>query len=148
VITLRRVPELWRRFDGARLYLPIALLLFAGSLVPALHNHGTVFGGMPNRPFDALAVVAVALQCLPLAVCGRWPAACLALVSAGFVVDQLRGYHSFAGTALALCVLNAGFRLERRRRASDAQQAVRDAGPAALTAAAGFVCLGAGHSCL
>jgi CHAT domain-containing protein len=31
---------------------------------------------------------------------------------------------------------------------ADAQQAVRDAGPAALAAAAGFVCLGAGHSCL
>jgi tetratricopeptide (TPR) repeat protein len=29
---------------------------------------------------------------------------------------------------------------------ADAQQAVRDAGPAALAAAAGFVCLGAGHS--
>jgi tetratricopeptide (TPR) repeat protein len=31
---------------------------------------------------------------------------------------------------------------------ADAQQAVRDAGPAALAAAAGFVCLGAGYSCL
>jgi signal transduction histidine kinase len=131
---------LWRRFDGARLYLPIALLLFAGSLVPALHNHGTVFGGMPNRPFDAPAVVAVALQCLPLAVCGRWPAACLALVSAGFVVDQLRGYHSFAGTALALCVLNAGFRLERRRRATVLAFSV-----AYLPLVAAFHLLGAGE---
>jgi signal transduction histidine kinase len=118
VLTLRRVPELWRRFDGARLYLPIGLLLFVGSLVPALHSHGTMFGGMPNRPYDALAVVAVALQCLPLAVCRRWPAACLAVVSIGFAIDQLRGYHSFAGTALAFCVLNAGSRLERRRRAT------------------------------
>jgi signal transduction histidine kinase len=109
---------LWRRFDGARLYLPLGLLLFAGSLVPALHSHGTRFGGMPDRPFDTLAVVAVALQCLPLAASKRWPAACLALVSIGFAVDQLRGYHSFAGTALALCVLNAGFRLERHRRAT------------------------------
>jgi tetratricopeptide (TPR) repeat protein len=31
---------------------------------------------------------------------------------------------------------------------ADAQQAVRDAGPAALAAAAGFVCFGAGYSCL
>jgi signal transduction histidine kinase len=118
VLTLRRVPELWRRFDGARLYLPIGLMLFVGSLVPALHSHGTMFGGMPNRPYDALAIVAVALQCLPLAVCRRWPAACLAVVSIGFAIDQLRGYHSFAGTALAFCVLNAGSRLERRRRAT------------------------------
>ena len=116
MITLRRVPELWRRFDGAHLYLLIGLLLFAGSLLPALHSHGTRFGGMPDRPYDALAVVAVALQCLPLAVCRRWPVACLALVSIGFAVDQLRGYHSFAGTGLAFSVLNAGSRVERRRR--------------------------------
>lgn len=118
MLILRRVPELWRRFDGALLYLPIGLLLFAGSLVPAFHSHGTRFGGMPDRPFDTLAVVAVALQCLPLAVCRRWPAACLALVSLGFAVDQLRGYHSFAGTALAIALLNMGSRLERHRRAT------------------------------
>lgn len=118
MIALRWVPELWRRIDGVRVYLPIGLVLFAGSLIPAFHSHGTRFGGMPDRPFDTLAVVAVALQCLPLAVCRRWPVACLVLVSAGFAVDQLRGYHSFAGTALAICVLNAGSRLERRRRAA------------------------------
>lgn len=116
MITLRRVPESWRRFDGALVYLPIGLLLFVGSLLPAFHSHGTRFGGMPDRPFDTLAVLAVALQCVPLVVCRRWPAACLAVVSVGFAVDQLRGYHSFAGTALAIAVLNAGSRLERRRR--------------------------------
>jgi signal transduction histidine kinase len=116
VTVLRRIPRLWDRFDGVPWYSVIGLLLFAGSLVPSLHSHGTRLGGMPDRPFDTLAIVAVALQCLPLAVCRRWPVACLALVSVGFAVDQLRGYHSFAGTAFAIAVLNAGSRVERRRR--------------------------------
>lgn len=111
-----RVP--WRRFDSVVWYPLVGMFLFAGSLVPALHSHGTQFGGMPTRPYDVLAVVAVALQCVPLAVCRRWPVACLAVVSVGFAVDQLRGYHSFAGTALAIALLNVGSRLERGRRAT------------------------------
>ncbi|GAA1696688.1 histidine kinase [Kribbella yunnanensis] len=113
---LRWIPEQWRRFDSAVLYGVIGVLLFAGSLVPALHGQGTVLGGMPNRPLDLLAVVAVGLQCVPLVSCRRSPIACLVLVSIGFALDQLRGYHSFAGTAFALAVLNAGWRLERGRR--------------------------------
>ncbi|QFU91957.1 sensor histidine kinase [Amycolatopsis sp. YIM 10] len=118
MVTLRRVPEFLRRFGGARWHLTVGavgLVLFAGSLVPSLHSHGTVFGGLPDRPYDVLAVVAIALQCAPLALCRRWPVACLAVVSAGFAIDQLRGYHSFAGTALAIAVLNAGSWVDRRR---------------------------------
>ncbi|WP_405803491.1 sensor histidine kinase [Streptomyces sp. NBC_01187] len=120
---LRQVPELWRRFDGAVRYLSLGylslgLLLFAGSLLPSLHSRGTQLGGMPAHPFDTPAVVSVALQCLPLAVCRRWPAVCLTLVSLGFAVDQLRGYHSFAGTALPVALLGVGSRLERHRRAT------------------------------
>ncbi|MBK1787799.1 sensor histidine kinase [Prauserella cavernicola] len=116
MIDLRRVPELWRRFHGVAWYLPIGVLLFVGSLVPALHSHGTQFGGMSNRPYDVLAIVAIALQCVPLAMCRRWPAVSLTLVSLGFVLDQLRGYHTFAGTALAIVLVNTGSRLEKRRR--------------------------------
>jgi len=114
VIGLRRVPELWRRH--ALWYPLIGLVLFAGSLVPALHGQGTRFGGMPDRPFDALAIVAVVLQCVPLAACRRWPVASLSVVSLGFAVDQLRGYHTFAGTALAIALLTMASRLEPRRR--------------------------------
>jgi signal transduction histidine kinase len=114
VIGLRRVPELWRRY--ALWYPLIGLVLFTGSLVPALHSQGTQFGGMPDRPFDALVIIAVALQCVPLAVCRQWPVACLSVVSLGFAVDQLRGYHTFAGTALAIALVTMASRLERRRR--------------------------------
>lgn len=96
--------------------LPLGPLLFAASFVPSMQNHGTQVGGVPDRPFDALAVVAIALQCLPLMVCRSLPTACLALVSLGFAADQLRGYHTLAGTGLALGLLGAGSRLERHRR--------------------------------
>ncbi|WP_063735313.1 sensor histidine kinase [Streptomyces sp. RTd22] len=113
-----RIPEIWHRSDVTVRDLPLGLLLLAASLVPAFHNHGTQLGGLPARPFDAAAVVAVALQCLPLAVRRRWPVVALALVSLGFAVDQLRGYHSFAGTAVPIALLSAGAHLERHRRAT------------------------------
>lgn len=138
VIGLRRVPELWRRY--ALWYPLIGLVLFAGSLVPALHSQGTQFGGMPARPYDALAIVAVALQCVPLAVCRRWPVACLAVVSLGFAVDQLRGYHTFAGTALAIALLTMASRLESRRRPTALVFSV-----AYVVLASAFPLLGAGE---
>ncbi|MEU0134099.1 histidine kinase [Streptomyces sp. NPDC006296] len=92
------------------------MLLLTASFVPALHTQGTVFGSVPDRSFDALAVVAVVLESLPLLVARRWPVLCLALVSVGFAVDQLRGYHSFAGSALPIALLTVGSRLESRRR--------------------------------
>jgi signal transduction histidine kinase len=115
---LRRVPDLWRRCDITVRDLPLALLLAAGSLLPAFHGFGTELGGLPTRPFDALGVVAAALECLPLAVRRRWPAACLVLVPLGFALDQLRGYHEVAGTALPIALLSAGAYLERQRRAA------------------------------
>ncbi|MFJ4101261.1 sensor histidine kinase [Amycolatopsis japonica] len=114
MVNLRWVSRQWR--GGPVWYLPVAVTLFVGSLLPALQSHGTQFGGLPNRPYDALAVVGIALQCVPLVVCHRWPVAGFALVSLGFAVDQFGGYHSFAGTALPIALLTVGLRLERHRR--------------------------------
>jgi signal transduction histidine kinase len=94
----------------------LGLLLVVASTVPALDNRGTQLGDLPARPFDALTVVVVALECLPLAVRRRWPAVCLALVSLGFAIDQLRGYHTVAGTALPIALMSAAAHLERHRR--------------------------------
>lgn len=116
MISLRRAPDRWRRSDVTVRDLPLGVLCLAASLLPAFHTHGTQLGGVPARPFDALAVVAIALECLPLAVRRRWPVVCLALVSLGFAVDQLRGYHSLAGTALPIALLSVGAHLERHRR--------------------------------
>ncbi|WP_327000360.1 histidine kinase [Dactylosporangium sp. NBC_01737] len=116
MIDVRRIPDLWRRFDVTVRDLPLGLLLVAASLVPALDNRGTQLGDLPGRPMDAFAAVVIALECLPLAMRRRWPAVCLALVSLGFAADQLRGYHTVAGTALPIALLSAAAHLERFRR--------------------------------
>jgi signal transduction histidine kinase len=116
VIDVRKVPVPWRRWDVTVRDLPLALLLAFASLVPPLANRGTQLGELPARPYDALTIVVVALECLPLAIRRRWPALCLALVSLGFAIDQLRGYHMVAGTALPIALLSTGVHLERYRR--------------------------------
>ncbi|MFD8815154.1 sensor histidine kinase [Streptomyces sp. NPDC059627] len=114
----RQVPGWWHRLDVTVRDLPLGLLLLAGSFLPALHGKGTQVGDLPTRPFDALTVAVLGLECLPLAVRRRWPAVSLALVCLGFAVDQLRGYHSVAGTALPLALISTGVHLERHRRAT------------------------------
>lgn len=116
VTWLRRIPPLWQRLDVTIRDLPLPLLLLAVSLVPALHGYGTQVGGVPNRPLDALGAVALVLQCLPLAGRRRWPALTLALVTCGFALDQLSGYHLVAGTALPFALMSAGAHLHRHRR--------------------------------
>jgi signal transduction histidine kinase len=116
VIDLRRVLDRWRQLDVTVRDLPLALPPAVASFVPTFHGLGTEVGALPTRPFDALAVVAIVFQCFPLAVRRRWPAVCLVLVFLGFALDQLRGYHTLAGTALAIALVSAGAYLERRRR--------------------------------
>ncbi|WP_431919462.1 sensor histidine kinase [Nonomuraea jabiensis] len=116
MIDLRRVQGLWRRCDVAVRDLPFALLLTVLSLLPAFQGRGTQLGELPPRPYDALAIVVIALECLPLAVRRRWPAAGLVLVSLGFALDQLFAYHALAGTALPIALISAGAHLERGRR--------------------------------
>ncbi|TRV79550.1 two-component sensor histidine kinase [Streptomyces sp. 130] len=109
-------PARWQRLDTTVRDLPFGLLLLALSLIPAFHRHGTELGAVAERPFDALAATAAALESLSLALRRRWPVLCLALVSLGFAVDQLGGYHLVAGTALPFAVLSTGAHLERPRR--------------------------------
>ncbi|WP_051045959.1 sensor histidine kinase [Nocardiopsis alkaliphila] len=113
---LRWRPQVWHRLDVTLQDLPLALLLFFPSFMPMFFNYGTQLGGVPDRPFDALAVVVVALQSFPLAIRRRWPTLCLTLIAVGFAVDQILGYHTFAGTGLAIAVLSSGVHLQRRRR--------------------------------
>ena len=113
---LRRLPPLWQRLDVTVRDLPLALVLMGASLMPSQQGYGTELGGVANRPFDELGLVAAALQCLPLAGRRRWPALSLALVVCGFAFDQLSGYHLIAGTALPIALLSAGAHLHRYRR--------------------------------
>jgi signal transduction histidine kinase len=112
VISLQR----WRGWDVRVQDAPVALLLVLASLVPALHNKGTQLGELPTRPMDALAIAVIAFECLPLIVRRQWPLVCLALVSIAFAVDQLRGYHTVAGTALPIALISTGLHLSHSRR--------------------------------
>ncbi|MET8852484.1 histidine kinase [Amycolatopsis sp. NPDC004625] len=116
MIDHRRLLARWRRLDPVVRDLPLGLLFLAASFLPALQNHGTELGGVPSRPFDGPAIGVLLLETLPLAGRRRWPALCLALVSLGFAVDQVRGYHSPASTALAIALMSAGAYAGRRRR--------------------------------
>ncbi|MEV4296488.1 sensor histidine kinase [Microbispora rosea] len=118
MIDLARVADRWRRCDVVVRDAPFGLLMAVVSLLPALYGKGTQVGDLPVRPFDALAFVVIALECLPLAVRRRWPAVCLALVSLGFVLDQIRAYHVFASNAMSVALISAGAHLERHRRAA------------------------------
>ncbi|MFE2190085.1 hypothetical protein ACFXAQ_04470, partial [Streptomyces olivaceus] len=129
MIDSRRALGLWRRLDVTVRDLPLGLLFLVASLLPSLQGHGTEFGGLPTRPADALAGVAAVLQCVPIAVRRRWPLVCLALVSAGFALDQIRGYHLFAGTMLPIALLSAGMHLERHRRGARGGGAGGGGGP-------------------
>ncbi|MFJ8924850.1 sensor histidine kinase [Streptomyces sp. NPDC102415] len=111
---LQRIQDLWRRSGATVWYVPLALGLFGAALV--YHSNGTDVGGLPNRPFDALAVVAIAFQSLPLAGRRRWPVICFALVALGFALDQLRGYHTLAGIALPIGLISVAAQLEHHRR--------------------------------
>ncbi|MBX6385696.1 MAG: two-component sensor histidine kinase [Microbispora sp.] len=116
MIDLRRVPDLWARSDVVIRDLPLALFLTIASFLPALRGQGTQLGDLPTRPFDGTAALVVALECLPLALRRRWPVVCLVLVSLGFAVDQLLGYHTVGGPALPIALLSAGAHLHRHRR--------------------------------
>jgi signal transduction histidine kinase len=116
VIDLRRASDLWRQSPATVRDLPLALALAGASVTPALDILGTQLGDLPNRPFDALTAIVILLECLPLTIRRRWPAICLALVSLGFAIDQLRGYHTVAGVALLIALLSAGAYVERHRR--------------------------------
>ncbi|MFR9787998.1 sensor histidine kinase [Streptomyces sp. MB22_4] len=114
--TRKRLGGVWYRLDVVVRDLPFGLLLLIGSFIPALRSNGTVIGGVPDRPHDAVAVVVILLETLPLAMRRRWPALSLVLVSGGFAVDQLLGYHTFAATAMGVVLVSTGSHLERHRR--------------------------------
>ncbi|KAB1117619.1 sensor histidine kinase [Micromonospora aurantiaca] len=116
MITRRMLPDSWRRWPVTVRDLPLALVIALASVTPPLRGIGTQLGDLPARPFDALTVVVIALECLPLALRRSRPALSLALVSLGFALDQVRAYHTFAGTALAIALLSAGAHLDRGRR--------------------------------
>ncbi|MBO3743840.1 sensor histidine kinase [Actinoplanes flavus] len=132
---MSRVAELrerWRRLDVTVQDLPVALLLTALALVPAWHRHGTQLADLvPARPFGVWGVLAITVECLPLAIRRRLPTTSLALVFTGFAADQLCGWNTLGGSALSIALISAGIHVARHRRAT------------VIVASAGFLALAA-----
>ncbi len=97
MITRRMLPDSWRRWPVTVRDLPLALVIALASVTPPLRGIGTQLGDLPARPFDALTVVVIALECLPLALRRSRPALSLALVSLGFAIDQVRALPHLRG---------------------------------------------------
>jgi signal transduction histidine kinase len=146
VIDVRRDTGWWSRFDVTVRDAPLALVQLVASLIPALDNQGTQLGDVPGRPMDALGIGVVAVECLALIIRRRWPLGCLALVSIGFALDQLGGYHTVAATALPIALMSTGAHLNRWRwptvvlaSAAYVPLAIALSGPEATEGVTGFV---------
>ena len=87
------------------------------SFTPWVRDKGTVLAwDTPHHPFSLLAAILVVSQGLPLALRGRFPVACLTLVSLAFAAYQYLGYRpTFASFALYLALFTAGLNQKRRR---------------------------------
>ncbi|MEO3874536.1 histidine kinase [Nonomuraea sp. B12E4] len=98
--------------DGA-----LAAVLTLLAFVPTLSAISAQIGDLPRRPSDALALALTLAQSAPLALRGRWPAACLAVIGTAFAVDQALSYPpTFASVGLYLALYAAGAHQVRFRR--------------------------------
>lgn len=106
----RSLSTLLRDVIGTAVFAVVAFL-------PLLAAEGTEFGELPARHGGSLATVLALAQVVPLAVRRRWPAACLAIVGAGFAAYQCLGYPaSFTSLGLPLALYAAGAYQPRFRR--------------------------------
>ncbi len=114
---LRMLRERWHSYDAVVWDRWLAAVFTGLAFVPALSVTSPEFGDLPRRSADGLALVLVLLQTLPLAVRGRWPAACLAVVGLSFSVYESLGYPpEFGSVTLYLALYSVGAHQERLRR--------------------------------
>jgi signal transduction histidine kinase len=97
--------------------IALATMLFVLSFVPGVAEHGVDLAVMPHRrPLDALGVVLMLAQVVPLVFRLRWPAACLVVAGGAFAAFQLLGYPAVvASFGLFAALYNAGAHLSRQR---------------------------------
>ncbi|GAA4973166.1 sensor histidine kinase [Actinoplanes utahensis] len=106
----------WSRTPVVR-DLALAVLLVVLSAAPGTSGVWVALGELPLRPLDALGVVLVLAQSLPLVLRRSRPAICLAVVGLAFAVHQALGYSpAAAGLGLYVALGSAGSHLAQRRR--------------------------------
>jgi signal transduction histidine kinase len=131
------VRDRWRNLSVTVRDGSTALLLVVLGFLPPLAEVGTRLGELPIRPLDAPGIAAGLAMTLPLVLRRRLPAVTLAVVGAGFAVQELRGYATFASIGLLVAIYSAGAYLTRLRWAVAAAGAL-----AYLLLAAGLVAAG------
>lgn len=106
----------WRSLPPLLQDVVLGVLFTVAAVVPGLRSGGVLLANLPPRSLDALAVLLVIAQGLPLALRRRAPALCLAVISIAFAVYQARGYTSlFTGLGLFIALYSAGAHQGRRR---------------------------------
>lgn len=104
----------WRGLDATVRDSPAAVLLLVLCL-PALGTSGTRLSDLPTRPFDGWALVAVVLECLPMATRRRWPEVSVLVTALGFGLDQGLSHHTVGSVAFLLGLVSAGIHVDRHR---------------------------------
>ncbi|MDR7321171.1 MULTISPECIES: sensor histidine kinase [Catenuloplanes] len=114
---IERIRRVWRARSVTERDGVVALLLVAPGFFPPLAQIGTRLGELPERPLDGLGVAAGLAMTLPLVLRRTRPALALAAVAAGFAVQELGGYATFASVGLLVALYSAGAHQSRFRRA-------------------------------
>ncbi|MEU8142556.1 histidine kinase [Nonomuraea sp. NPDC048901] len=85
------------------------------SFVPGIAHQGVDLADLPDLPLDAVGVLLILAQSLPLAMRRRWPVWCLAVVGGAFIAFQLLRYPTaFAALGLIVALYSVGAHLRRR----------------------------------
>jgi hypothetical protein len=91
-------------------------MLAALAFVPALDGVGIRLADLPSRPLDALGVLLILAQTLPLLLRTRWPVPVLAAVGVAWAADQSLAYPaSLATWGVLIALYSVGARLRRHR---------------------------------
>lgn len=96
----------------------VPAVLFAGlAFTPGAASEGMILAYNNHRPLDALGLLLLFAQCLPLVLRRTRPAWCLGIIAAGFALHELLGYPAtFASDAIIIALYSAGAHQERGRR--------------------------------
>jgi len=120
----------WRGYDPVVWDRWLAIVFFGLAFVPALSSVSAELGDRHGRLPEALAVVLILGQTVPLAVRSRRPGLCLTVIGVSFAVYEALGYPAqFGDVTVYIALYSAGAHLKRFRRG------------AALAASAGYLVL-------
>ncbi|MFI7144101.1 sensor histidine kinase [Nonomuraea sp. NPDC050022] len=104
-----------RRTDVVLADVVLAGTLAGLSFVPGIAHQGVDLADLPDLPLDAVGVLLILAQSLPLVMRRRWPAGCLAVVGGAFMAFQLLRYPTaFAALGLIVALYSVGAHLRRR----------------------------------